>query len=315
MNDMISEQVIQLNLQNSDKVAGHVPPMPKPSDDIRGKFVIRSAWMMKLGERVKNWKSRFVVLLDDGSLTYFKNGPIKESPENFSFVGTPLGGIDVRTKCVEIMDYNACNAYFAERDVRLKSRKAVYQSIKFPANAHMSNSFGIRTADRVWFLVIPSGNVSHWVDTLNNFVNPSNQKMPARLESMMSPLMSDSSMQPMEGITTQPINMGKKPMSQSAIQSGLPPAIPSPRYMSSKTNSRNPSSSFNPFEGFDEDPAEALLQDNPFLANQANPFDQEDVWSDSGDEATTPLTGAPPTYTGMNSEVGMKSLAPASRLM
>jgi hypothetical protein len=71
MDDILSENVVQLHLQNSDKVSGHVPPVAG-GRPVTPRFLIRSEWMMKLGQQVKNWKRRFFILLDNGSITYYK---------------------------------------------------------------------------------------------------------------------------------------------------------------------------------------------------------------------------------------------------
>jgi hypothetical protein len=71
MDDIIHDGVVQLNIENSDKLATHKPPVAGQTASA-AKFILRSGWMLKLGQKIKNWKRRFFILLDDGSITYYK---------------------------------------------------------------------------------------------------------------------------------------------------------------------------------------------------------------------------------------------------
>ena len=68
------------------------------------------------------------------------------------------------------MDFDMCNTYFQEREAKLKSRSKVHQSIKWPAGATASTAFGIRTADRVWFMVSSSDKADEWIQILRGFI-------------------------------------------------------------------------------------------------------------------------------------------------
>jgi hypothetical protein len=87
-----------------------------------------------------------------------------------SRIGTPLGTINVKYACLEVMDFDMCNAYFQEREARLKSRSKVHQTIKWPSGATSENAFGLRTADRVWFMVTSSNKAAEWLEILRGFI-------------------------------------------------------------------------------------------------------------------------------------------------
>lgn len=170
MDDIQHDNMLQMHQQNSEMVAGHVPPTPS-SPGPAPKFVIRSDWICKLGEKVKNWKNRFFVLLDDGTFTYYKQGPPANNAKvDFYKIGTALGSIDIKKCCLEVMDYGACNEYFASREAKLKARKKVFQSIKWPPGASQETAFGLRCADRVWFMYIPSGKSQPYIDIMRGFI-------------------------------------------------------------------------------------------------------------------------------------------------
>ena len=51
-------------------------------------MIVKSGWMVKKGEVVKNWKRRFAVLYSTAELAYFEAENLRQSPK---------GSIDLRT--------------------------------------------------------------------------------------------------------------------------------------------------------------------------------------------------------------------------
>eukprot|EP00730_Choanoeca_flexa_P002578 TRINITY_DN11101_c0_g3_i1.p2 TRINITY_DN11101_c0_g3~~TRINITY_DN11101_c0_g3_i1.p2 ORF type:complete len:140 (+),score=9.23 TRINITY_DN11101_c0_g3_i1:60-479(+) len=49
-------------------------------------------FLIKRGQKVKNWKTRFFVLYDHGQLSYFK---IKDEPEDLMTLPSPTGTLDL----------------------------------------------------------------------------------------------------------------------------------------------------------------------------------------------------------------------------
>ncbi|XP_067011381.1 RAC serine/threonine-protein kinase isoform X2 [Anabrus simplex] len=60
--------------------------------------VVKEGWLFKRGEHIKNWRSRYFMLLDDGSLIGFKNKPehnaLSDPLNNFTVKGCQIMSVD-----------------------------------------------------------------------------------------------------------------------------------------------------------------------------------------------------------------------------
>ncbi|VDO79388.1 unnamed protein product [Soboliphyme baturini] len=53
----------------------HYPPFVATCRPRAGAQVVHEGWLLKRGEHIKNWRSRYFVLFDDGTLLGFKQQP------------------------------------------------------------------------------------------------------------------------------------------------------------------------------------------------------------------------------------------------
>lgn len=62
-------------------------------DAHKGQTIVKEGWLLKRGEHIKNWRARYFVLMDDGSLIGFKNKPehgLSDPLNNFTVKGCQL---------------------------------------------------------------------------------------------------------------------------------------------------------------------------------------------------------------------------------
>ncbi|XP_046981680.1 RAC serine/threonine-protein kinase [Schistocerca americana] len=70
---------------------------PPPSSAPTTANIVKEGWLFKRGEHIKNWRSRYFVLLDDGSLVGFKNKPehaLSDPLNNFTVKGCQIMSVD-----------------------------------------------------------------------------------------------------------------------------------------------------------------------------------------------------------------------------
>nr|UAD90250.1 RAC serine/threonine-protein kinase [Lasioderma serricorne] len=77
-----------------------VPPIPS----FNGVGIVKDGWLFKRGEHIKNWRPRFFILLENGSLIGFKN-----KPANTSAFSDPLNNFTV--KGCQIMSFDRPKPY------------------------------------------------------------------------------------------------------------------------------------------------------------------------------------------------------------
>ncbi|XP_071442036.1 RAC-beta serine/threonine-protein kinase B [Hetaerina americana] len=66
-------------------------PSPEP------KKIVKEGWLFKRGEHIKNWRSRYFVLMDNGALMGFKNKPehsLNDPLNNFTVKGCQIMSVD-----------------------------------------------------------------------------------------------------------------------------------------------------------------------------------------------------------------------------
>lgn len=68
-----------------------------------GVRVVKEGWLFKRGEHIKNWRARYFILLEDGSLIGFKNKPLTTAYTD------PLN--DFTVKGCQIMSVNRPKPY------------------------------------------------------------------------------------------------------------------------------------------------------------------------------------------------------------
>ena len=60
--------------------------------------IIKEGWLYKRGEHIKNWRSRYFILRDDGTLLGFKTKPDGQTPgerlNNFTVRGCQIMSVD-----------------------------------------------------------------------------------------------------------------------------------------------------------------------------------------------------------------------------
>lgn len=102
---------------------------------------LMSGWITKRGGMVKTWKQRFMVLMTDGQLFYFKTNAIGRSNK-------PLGELDLRSTFV------------------IKQGDAVDETIEWPEGCNPKTRFQIVTKARTLSVVAPERECKRWLQEL-----------------------------------------------------------------------------------------------------------------------------------------------------
>jgi hypothetical protein len=114
--------------------------------------------LVKLGQRVRNWKERWVVIRGDGTLEYFKGQP---TPQRGLGLMTPQGAIKLRRDCVELLTWNGCALAMQQMS---HEGGALRSAIRWPPGASARNAFGIRTPFRTYLFFAPDGEARTWLE-------------------------------------------------------------------------------------------------------------------------------------------------------
>lgn len=117
--------------------------------------------LVKLGQRIRNWKERWVVVRGDGQLQYYKGRP---TPQRGLGLMTPQGAINLRRDCVELLTWNSC-AHFLQQ--MTEEASALRAPVRWPPAASARNAFGIRTPIRTYLFYAPEGEARMWLDGLS----------------------------------------------------------------------------------------------------------------------------------------------------
>ncbi|XP_003707740.1 AKT serine/threonine protein kinase [Megachile rotundata] len=72
-----------------------------------GQRVVKEGWLQKRGEHIKNWRSRYFVLMDDGTLVGFKAKP----DQQLAAAAQPLNNFTVRGCQIMTMDTHKSNTF------------------------------------------------------------------------------------------------------------------------------------------------------------------------------------------------------------
>lgn len=116
--------------------------------------------LVKLGQRVRNWKERWVVIRGDGTLEYFKGQP---TPQRGLGLMTPQGAIKLRRDCVELLTWNGCAHVMQQMS---HEGGALRSAIRWPQGASARNAFGIRTPFRTYLFFAPDGEARTWLESI-----------------------------------------------------------------------------------------------------------------------------------------------------
>eukprot|EP00730_Choanoeca_flexa_P002579 TRINITY_DN11101_c0_g3_i2.p1 TRINITY_DN11101_c0_g3~~TRINITY_DN11101_c0_g3_i2.p1 ORF type:complete len:230 (+),score=6.53 TRINITY_DN11101_c0_g3_i2:60-749(+) len=108
-------------------------------------------FLIKRGQKVKNWKTRFFVLYDHGQLSYFK---IKDEPEDLMTLPSPTGTLDLSKPNTLVLAGSSM------------------PTIDWPSAATASKAFCIQGPERTIFIFWHDADiVSTWMDALNKVID------------------------------------------------------------------------------------------------------------------------------------------------
>lgn len=157
-------------------------------------MVVREGWLLKRGEHIKNWRARYFVLMEDGSLLGFKQKPLagqyRDPTNNFTVKGCQIVKVESPTHFIFIIkglspdqeierNFSAGNDHdrdswcntIIETAIRLQQQQQSHHSLHIDSDSEMTPTNQPTSSQSIGLTSLPSNETNTHMGYLNQNPN------------------------------------------------------------------------------------------------------------------------------------------------